>query len=65
MDEKAQICFALALDDAEIPFSVELRGTLKAYFLWATTSMAAYPNSADDVPSGLPVPKWTWEGPVT
>lgn len=64
MDERAQNCFALALDDAGLPVDAELRETLKAYFRWATTSMSAYPGSADDVPPRLGLPQWNWEGPV-
>ena len=64
MDERAQVCFALALDDAGLPNDVALRETLKAYFSWATSSMAAYPDSANHVSPGLPLPHWTWEGPV-
>src|SRR6516225_7265012 len=45
MDERAQACFALALDDAGLPNDPALRATLIAYFRWATTAMAAYPNS--------------------
>jgi hypothetical protein len=24
--------------------------------------MAAYEDSADDVPDGLPLPRWSWDG---
>src|SRR5262245_54737138 len=65
MDERAQICFAQALDDAGLPKEEKLRATLKAYFRWATTAMAAYPNSAADVPPGLSLSRWSWDGPVT
>jgi len=64
MDERAITCFALALDDAGLPGDMELRNTLKAYFRWATATMAAYPDSAVSVPSELPFAKWTWDGPV-
>src|SRR5436309_1369626 len=64
MDQRAQDCFALALDDAGFPQDAGLRDALKAYFRWATASMSAYPESADDVPSRLALPKWSWEGPV-
>jgi hemoglobin len=59
MDDLAQICFALALDDAGLPDEPRLRETLKAYFLWATRRMSAYPESADAVPDGLPMAKWS------
>ena len=64
MDERAQVCFAQALDDAELPADARLRTTLKAYFGWATARMATYPQSADDVPSGLPLGRWSWDGPL-
>jgi hemoglobin len=64
MDERAQICFAQALDDAGFPGDAALRATLKAYFRWATTTMAAYPESPDDVPAGMALPRWSWDGPV-
>jgi hemoglobin len=64
MDMRAQTCFALALDDAGLPDDHRLRSTLKDWFRWATTAMAAYPRSADDVPSALNVQRWSWDGPV-
>ena len=63
MDERAQTCFAQALDDAGLPNDPRLRSTLVAYFRWATGAMAAYPESADDVPADLALAKWTWDGP--
>ena len=63
MDMLAQICFAQALDDAGLPEDPRLRSTLKAYFLWATTALSAYPKSADKVPAALPLAKWSWDGP--
>jgi hemoglobin len=64
MDERAQICFAQALDDAGLPDDARLRSTLKAYFRWATQAMSAYPESAGQVPNGLALARWTWAGPV-
>ena len=64
MDERAQICFAQALDDATIPADPQLRATLKAYFRWATERMSGYPESADDVLDGLTIAYWSWDGPV-
>ena len=62
MDERAQVCFAAALDDAGLPDDARLRSTLKAYFRWSTERMAAYPHSPDDVPDGLPLYRWSWDG---
>ncbi len=64
MDERAQTCFALALDDAGIPDDERLRTTLRDYFRWATAGLAVHPDTADDVPDGLALPHWSWEGPV-
>ena len=64
MDERAQVCFAQALDDAGLPADQRLRTTLKAYFRWATHAMAAYPESQEGVPSGLTLGRWSWDGPV-
>jgi hemoglobin len=64
MDERAQTCFAQALDDAGLPEDPRLRATLKAYFRWATAAMSAHPESADDVPAGLPLARWSWGGPA-
>jgi hemoglobin len=64
MDELAQACFVRALDDAGLPEDPRLRATLAAYFRWATEAMAAYPRSPEDVPGGLSIPRWSWDGPV-
>jgi hemoglobin len=63
MDERAQTCFALALDDAGLPDDPRLRATMKAYFRWATRRMSTYPDSADDVPPGLQLARWSWDAP--
>jgi hemoglobin len=64
MDERAQVCFAQALEDAGIPDDSRLRAALKAYFRWATHSMAAYPESRQQVPADLALARWSWDGPV-
>lgn len=64
MDERAQTCFAQAIGDALLPEDERLRATLRAYFQWATETMSAHPESACDVPDGLAVPHWSWDGPV-
>lgn len=64
MDERAQICFAQALDNAGIPNDPRLRATLKDYFRWATERMSAYPESADAVPDGIDLARWSWDGPA-
>lgn len=62
MDQRAIACFDQALDDVAIT-SEPLRSVLHDYFAWATTTtMARYHVSADDVPEGLTIPKWSWSG---
>lgn len=64
MDEGALICFEQALDDAGLPDDQRLRSKLKAYFRWATKVMSAHPKSKGVVPSGLPLGRWSWDGPL-
>jgi hemoglobin len=64
MDERAQVCFAQALDDAGLPDDARLRAALKAYFRWATRAMSAYPESRQNVPVGLVLGRWSWDGPA-
>jgi hemoglobin len=65
MDRRAIACFDQALVDVGLSGDDKLRQVLHDYFSWATTlTMARYPRSPDDVPEGLRVPKWSWDGPV-
>jgi hemoglobin len=66
MDRRAIICFDAALADVGVDSDERLRQTLHDYFAWTTTTtMAAYEESADDVPAGLRLPHWSWDGLVT
>ncbi len=61
MDQRAITCFDHALEDSGLPRDARLRQALHDYFAWATTTtMARYHDSADDVPAGLRIPKWSW-----
>ena len=63
MDRRAIACFDLALADAGLATDDRLRRALYDYFAWATTTtMARYHRSADDVPQGLGIPRWSWDG---
>lgn len=65
MDRRAIDCFDQALDDVGLSADERLRQVLHDYFAWAiTTTMSRYHRSADDVPDGLEIPRWTWEGLV-
>ena len=64
MDHRAIACFDQALADVGLSDASPLRQVLHDYFAWATTgAMARYHDSADDVPAGLRIPRWSWDGP--
>ena len=61
MDQRAIACFDQALADVEL--AAPVRAVLHDYFAWVTTtSLTRYPESADAVPDGLPLPRWSWDG---
>jgi hemoglobin len=63
MDRRAIACFDQALVDTGLAGDEALRKVLHDYFSWATTTtMARYHASADDVPDGLRIPRWSWDG---
>jgi hemoglobin len=63
MDRRAISCFDQALADVGLAADERLRQVLHDYFAWATTTtMARYHHSADDVPEGLGIPRWSWDG---
>ena len=65
MDRRAIACFDEAMTDAGLDRDPRLRQVLHDYFAWATTTtMAEYHESADAVPDGLTIRRWTWDGPA-
>ncbi len=65
MDRRAIACFDQALVDVGLARDDRLRLVLHDYFAWATTTtMSRYHASAADVPDGLPLPQWSWDGLV-
>jgi hemoglobin len=63
MDRRAIACFDQALIDVGLTSDDRLRQALHDYFAWATTTtMARYHHSANDVPGGLTIPRWSWDG---
>jgi hemoglobin len=65
MDQRAIACFDQALEDVGLARDERLRRVLHDYFAWATTiTMSRYHHSAEDVPDGLQIPKWSWDGRV-
>jgi hemoglobin len=66
MDRRAIACFDEALRDVGLTGDDRLRLVLHEYFAWATkTTMSRYHRSADDVPVGLRIPHWSWNGLVS
>ena len=66
MDRRAIACFDQALADVGLASDDRLRQVLYDYFVWATTTtMSRYQRSADDVPDGLRIPQWSWDGVVS
>lgn len=65
MDRRAIACFDVALADTGLDRDQRLGQVLHDYFAWATTTtMARYHRSEDDVPEGLTIPHWSWDGLV-
>jgi hemoglobin len=63
MDRRAIACFDQALTDVGLSDGDPVRAVLHDYFAWATTTtMSRYHRSADDVPDGLRIPHWSWDG---
>jgi hemoglobin len=66
MNRRAIACFDQALVDCGLAGDDRLRQVLHDYFAWATTTtMARYHGSAGDVPDGLAIPRWSWDGLVS
>ena len=65
MNHRAVACFDAALADVGL-VDHHLAQTLHDYFEWATwTTMYRFHASPDDVPDGLEIPRWSWNGLVT
>jgi hemoglobin len=63
MDRRAIAGFDQALEDVGLTANEPLRQVLHDYFAWTTTTtMSRYHEAADDVPEGLSVPQWSWDG---
>jgi hemoglobin len=63
MDRRAIACFDQAMTDVGLLETDRVRTVLHDYFAWATTTtMSRFHRSADDVPDGLRLPHWSWDG---
>lgn len=65
MDNRAIRCFDQALADTGLDADERLRRTLHDYFAWATRgTMGRHHDSPDEVPYGLRLRTWSWDGLV-
>lgn len=63
MNRRAIVCFDQALADAGFDTDARLHQVLHDYFAWATTTtMYRFHGTASDVPEGLEIPRWSWDG---
>lgn len=62
LPERFYTCFVLALDDAGLPDDPEFRAAIQAYMRWAVDNLMAYSAVDTVVPTGLPMPRWGWDG---
>jgi len=61
MNRRAIACFDEALADAGLGGDERLCKVLHDYFAWATVT-TMYHHSTDDIPEGLGIPRWSWDG---
>jgi len=63
MDRRAIARFDQAMQDIGLDEAGSLWRVLHDYIAWATTTtMARYHESADEVPAGMSIPHWSWDG---
>lgn len=55
-------CFVLAADDAGLPADPAFRAALRAYMRWAVDDVLVYSPAGARVPTGLAMPRWSWDG---
>jgi hemoglobin len=55
-------CFVQAADDAGLPDDHAFRAALRAYMEWAVSDVLVYSPQGAAVPTGLPMPHWSWDG---
>jgi len=62
LGERFVRCFVQAADDAGLPADVEFRAALRSYMAWAVAQVMAFSPRGSQVPPGLRVPRWSWDG---
>ncbi|WP_410564964.1 group II truncated hemoglobin [Amycolatopsis sp. cmx-4-61] len=55
-------CFVAAADDAGLPADPGFRAALRSYMEWAVAEVLTYHGPPTEVPAGLPLPRWSWNG---
>jgi hemoglobin len=55
-------CFIGAADDVGLPDDSEFRAALRAYMQWAVQEVLSYSLHDAVVPTGLAMPRWSWDG---
>jgi hemoglobin len=58
-------CFVAAADDAGLPDDPQFRASLRAYMEWAVADVLVYSPEGSQVPGGIGMPRWDWDGLVT
>jgi hemoglobin len=56
------VCFDQAMDDAGLPADTQFRAAMHAYMQWAVADMLQYSPLDAEVPSGIEIPHWGWDG---
>jgi hemoglobin len=65
LGERFVTCFIQAADDAGLPDDPEFRASLRSYMEWAVGEVMTYSPHDAQVPAGLAVPRWSWDGPAS
>ncbi len=55
-------CFVLAMDDAGLPDEPAFRAAMRAYMEWAVADVLTYSAVDAQVPPGIGLPHWSWDG---
>lgn len=55
-------CFVATTTDAGLPDDAPFQEALRAYMQWAVQQFNGYPGPDAQVPHGLAVPRWSWDG---
>lgn len=62
MNARAIACFDQAMTDIGLVEGEPVRQVLHDYFAWSTPFVNRFERSAEDVPDGLRIPHWSWDG---